>query len=233
MTPLVHQPLEGVYELEIAKEGWKPLTSRFEIKAGESLTPETFKLQQNDGPVAIAADPADSLVVVNGVFRGQAPLTLFLSPEKEHEIRFSKQGYTEVVRTVRSVSGKTIPLSVRLQPQYGTLFLTTSPAGAMLRINGRDSGGASQRLNLQTLPQNLEISLSGYETYRTTITPRAGISSQLEVTLRTAADEAKEEAQRGVYSPGRQKLSLIYLDKPARFTIGSSRREAARRSNEF
>ena len=75
-----------------------------------------------------------------------------------------------------------------------------------------------------------EIRKPGFQSFATTVTPRAGVSQNLNVRLETVA-HAKIKTTPGIRhhrAPG-QVLRLI---RPGRFEMGASRREQGRRANE-
>jgi formylglycine-generating enzyme required for sulfatase activity len=232
-TPITFEALQGAHELEVTKEGWKPIARRIEVQAGTVSTIATIELERVDGTIALASDPSGASVLVNAQFRGQTPLTLSLVGDSDYQLTVSKAGYKTDSRRVRVEGGRSANLAVRLEPELGTVFLTTNPPGATLTVNGRASGSATQRLSLQTVPQTIEIAKDGYETFKTTFTPQHGVPKQLDVTLKTVGDALKERVAKRIVTSGGQRMALIYVAGPVRFTVGSPRRDAARRSNEF
>ena len=232
-TPLTLEALQGAHELEVAKEGWKPVARRIEVQAETASTIATIELERVDGTIALTSDPSGASVLVNDQFRGRTPLTLSLVGDKAYRLTVSKAGYGTDSRELRVEGGRSASLAVRLAPELGTVFLTTNPPGATLTVNGKPSGSATQRLSLQTVPQTIEIAKEGYETFKTTLTPRHGVPNRLDVTLRSIGDALKERVAKGIVTSGGQKMALIYIAAPVRFTLGSPRGDAARRSNEI
>ncbi len=231
-TPLKFEPLQGRYELRVSKKGWKPVTRKVDVRAGTTIEMPTVRLEKIDGTLRLKTEPAGATIMVDGRFRGQTPMSFALVSDRNYRLKLSKQGYRDVSRPVRVEGGKTTPLSIRLEPTFGTVFLITSPPGATLTVNGRPRGSASQRLRLQTVPQMLEVSKAGYIPFKTTITPRRGTAKKLNIVLKTVGESLKEKARKGITTPGGQRLRLIYIQTPMNFTVGAARREAGRRSNE-
>jgi formylglycine-generating enzyme required for sulfatase activity len=103
------------------------------------------------------------------------------------------------------------------------------PADALLYVDGASRGPANQALNLPAAPHVLEIRKAGLETFRATVTPRAGQPQVVEYALRDAgATRVAGLAPQAATSLG-QELVLI---TGGRYTMGSPRREPGRRSNE-
>jgi hypothetical protein len=136
-TPLKYEPLQGSYELEFLKEGWKPVKRKINIQAGISTTTGTIQLEKIDGTLNLKSTPAGATITVDGKFQGQTPSSFPLVSDRDYQLKLSKRGYTKISRTVRVVGGKTTPLTVLLRPELGTIFVTTTPPGARLILNGR------------------------------------------------------------------------------------------------
>ncbi|MGB5774723.1 MAG: SUMF1/EgtB/PvdO family nonheme iron enzyme, partial [Sedimenticolaceae bacterium] len=125
-------------------------------------------------------------------------------------------------------------LNARLQPEYGIVFVTARPADATLRVDGREVGQATQRLQLTTRSHSLEFSKPGYVSRTVRVTPRVGSSQNVDVTLLTV--EKQQAADRAaatpavISSPAGQSLRLVRPQ--GSFRMGASRREAGRRANE-
>jgi formylglycine-generating enzyme required for sulfatase activity len=232
LTPLKFSPLQGPYKVRFFKKGWKPIAREMKITAAATTDMGTLRLERIDGFLDLESSPKGATVLVDGKFKGRTPVKLRLVSEKNYQLKLSKQGYVTRVHKIKIEGNKTMPLSIKLAPEYGTVFLTTTPAGAALKVDGRPRGRATQRLRLSTITHSIEIRKTGFLPFRMQITPRKGVSKKLNVVLKTAGAALREKAKKGIFAPGGQKLKLVYIKSPKRFKIGSSRRERGRRSNE-
>jgi formylglycine-generating enzyme required for sulfatase activity len=124
------------------------------------------------------------------------------------------------------------PLTIRLAPEYGNVYLTSRPADARLEVDGKDMGSATRRLRLTTVAHKLEISRPGYVTKTVTVTPRTGVAKRLTVRLEREKPALVKANPDNKKTAGGHVLRRVLLDKPVRFKLGASRREAGRRSNE-
>jgi formylglycine-generating enzyme required for sulfatase activity len=231
-TPLTFQPLQGVHELEISKSGWKTVRQRVEIKAGQTAALAPIRMEKIDGTIDLSTSPAEATITVDGQFKGRSPLAFPLVSDRDYVLRITKAGYIGVTRTVRVEGDKTMPLSVALKPELGTVFIAAVPADATLSINGTQRGRATQRLSLQTLPQAIVVSKPGYVPFRTTVTPHAGVSRTINVALKTVGQDLLDKDAKGVRTKGGQRIRLMFLDGPQRLMLGAPRRDPGRRSNE-
>ena len=234
VTPLDTELLQGERSLVLTLEKYKQLSLPLQVQAGTELLLDTLVLQPADGRLLLGSEPAGASVSVDGVFKGTTPLTLALAADVEHTLRLTKPGYQRFDRQLQLAAEEEQSLDARLKPQYGIVFVSAQPADASLRVDGRDAGKATQRLQLTTRSHTLEFSKPGYASQTVTLTPRTGSSRNVEVTLVTA-EQARIEKQAAatpavITSPAGQPLRRV---RPSgSFRMGASRREAGRRANE-
>jgi formylglycine-generating enzyme required for sulfatase activity len=233
VTPLQTELLQGERQLVLALEKYQQLAQPLQVQAGRDLVVDTFRLQPADGRLVLGSDPAGASVSIDGVFHGTTPLTLSLAAAVEHAVRLSKPGYQRFDAQIQLAADEEQSLDAQLQPQYGTVFVTVQPADATLRVDGRDAGKATQRLQLTTRSHTLEFSKPGYASKSVTVTPRTGTSQDVDVTLVTAEHaqiRQKAAATPVVISTPAGQLRLVRPQ--GSFRMGASRREAGRRANE-
>ena len=234
VTPLETELLQGEHTLVLTLDRHQPLSLQQQVQAGTELVLDALRLQPADGRVVIESDPAGASLSIDGVFHGTTPLTLALASGSAHALRLTKPGYQPFDKQLQLDADEELQLEARLQPQYGIVFVTAQPADATLRVDGRDKGTATQRLQLTTRSHTLEFSKPGYASRTVTVTPRSGVSQNVDVTLMTGA-QAKTMQQAAatpavIRSAGGQQLRL--LRPQGSFRMGASRREAGRRANE-
>ena len=58
----------------------------------------------------------------------------------KHVVVFSKPGYLPEMRTATVTVGKSLPLSVQLSPAVSTLVVDSTPGGANIQVDGKDTG---------------------------------------------------------------------------------------------
>ncbi len=232
VTPLRVEPMNGNHRIELRKNGWKPLSSDVRVKANETVKLPLFQLEKVDGVLKLATSPSGAAVTVNGELRGPSPITLTLKSGQDHKLTVDKPGFKTVSRTVRLDGDKPNSLEIELTAEHGIVFLNTRPAGARLKVDGKDAGSASQRLRLSTAPHRLEITKPGYETHSVNVTPRQGISKSLDVRLEKIRSAKSKVMANEPKTAAGQVLLQIQISKPTQFRLGASRREAGRRSNE-
>jgi formylglycine-generating enzyme required for sulfatase activity len=229
-TPLDTELLQGEHSITLQMPSYKVLTMEQKVVAGVPLALDGLVLEPADGQVMLESIPDASTVQLDGEYRGTTPTRLTLSSTGEHRLQLSKPGYVTLEQTLRVQPEEQQTLKLKLAAQYGTVFVATVPADAELRVDGEGLGKATRRLRLTTQPHRLEIHKPGYVNQVFDITPRAGVSQNLEVNLKTLQQARQVAVAETVRTGAGQGLRLVRSTQP--FTLGASRREPGRRANE-
>ncbi len=227
-TPLRIQLAAGTYLLEISADFYKTREHRLVVKPNEPQEIKDIRLQPADGKLAIKTKPAGANVMIGGTFIGQTPLVIDLSPNQEHIVQISKAGYEKATRKVNVPSATSTRIDVNLKPREGIIRLLLEPVDTELLVNGKSWGSAPKQLRLIAVEHTLEFKKQGYRSYRTRITPRPGFPQQLKITLKKERTP-KEATPTMITTQNGYRLTLI---RPKTYTMGSSRREQGRKSNE-
>ena len=227
-TPLTLKLLEGNHDLRIEADRFKSWHTRLAVAANQPQKLATIHLQPADGRLAIQTKPAGATVMIGKHYAGQTPLKLALTPDETHRIQVSKAGFKKAEHTVKLASDESKTLSITLKPKYGVINFVVIPDDANLFVDGRPMGRVPATLRLVAIEHQLEIKKQGYRTYQTRITPRPGFPQEINISLthlspRPATPAGIIRAKNGY------ELKLV---RPGTFTMGSSRREQGRRSNE-
>ena len=229
-TPVELELTAGERQLELTLDGHNARQERVIVVADQPQVLESFRLEAADGRVQLTSSPAAASVSINGDYQGQTPLTLRLRPGQDHTVSISKAGYESQSRTLSVVADSGRSLMVELAGVFGEVDIQTAPAGAQVRVNGEVVGTAPTRLELLAVEQRIEIDAEGYAGAEQLITPRPGYPQSLNFTLEQLDLATGSGFPTSVQTALGQGLRLI----PAgRFTMGSSRREQGRRSNEM
>jgi len=229
-TPLQTELLQGRRRLFLTLAQHKSVHLDVEVRAGQPLALSGIQLPPADGRLALSSRPAGATLRVDAEYQGSTPLDLALSAGTEHLLELSEPGYQTRVERLTLAPEEVRQLELELTPEYGVVFLTSQPADASLRVDGRPAGSATQRLRLTTRAHRLEIAKPGYQPEIISVTPRAGFSQTLEVALKARMQARTEVTPGTITSPGGQRLHLIRPGGP--FRMGASRREPGRRANE-
>jgi formylglycine-generating enzyme required for sulfatase activity len=227
-TPLTLALLAGDHEIELKAERFKPWRIRLAVEANHPQVLGPIRLQPADGTLTVQTNPSGANVMLSNTFAGQTPTKMALSADTTHLIQLSKAGYETESREISVNSAASKTLSVKLKPKLGIIHLVVAPADAEIVVDGKPGGRVPRQLRLIAVEHRLEIKKKGYQSYRTRITPRPGFPQEISVTLikQAAAEKATTDI---ITTKTGYKLRLI---RPRSFTMGSSRREQGRRSNE-
>ena len=234
VTPLETGIMQGQHSLVLSLENHKPITVQQDFTAGTLVSLNDIVLPPADGKLVLSSTPEGATVSVGGAFYGTTPATLLLESGKKHSVRLTRPGYQSVDKPVQLVPEEERLLEVSLSPQYGVVFVTAHPADATLVLDGKLSGKATRRLSLTTRAHTLEFRKPGYVSQRLTVTPRAGVSKNVDITLKTASQTTTDK--QAAATPATLTTAagqILRLLRPAgSFRMGASRREAGRRANE-
>lgn len=232
-TPLELELIAGKRQLVFTKERFSPLEVELDITAGQNMTPGVYRLEPAPARVALSSVPAGATVTVDGAYKGLTPISLHLTSGDEHAIRLTLPGHLTANRKMILEPEEDRNLSVKLEPQYGTIFITGHPADATLYIDGKKQKQAVGRFRLTTRPHTIEMKAQGYVSESRNVTPQAGYSQRIEINLKNKQAASQPKTSNSPGPTGKtgldQKLVLI---KPKPFLMGASRKEAGRRANE-
>jgi formylglycine-generating enzyme required for sulfatase activity len=129
--------------------------------------------------------------------------------------------------SVEADSGRRLALT--LVAQIGVIDVASDPAGAEIWVDGVNVGTTPQQLSLTVLPHALEVRRTGFATQARQVTPRPGFPQAWDVDLEELDALTGSGYPRVIRTGLGQELRLIL---PGEFTMGSSRREQGRRTNE-
>ena len=227
-TPSRIQLAAGTYLMEISTDLYKTWKNRLIVKPNEPLEIKDIRLQPTDGKLSIKTNPLGANVMIGTTFIGQTPLVIDLSPGTNHVVRISKAGYEKATRNVKVPSATSTRLHVDLKPRQGIITLWLKPADTELLVNGKSWGATPKKLRLIAVEHTLEFKKKGYRSYRTRITPRPGFPQELKIAL-IKEGVSKQATSAMITTRTGYRLKLI---RPKTYTMGSSRREQGRKSNE-
>ena len=227
-TPLEFQLLPGTHNLKIGADRYKIWRTELVVTANQPQILDNIRLLPADGTLELSTKPPGASVTVGDRYAGKTPRKIPLSPNTAHQLRISKAGYKKVARKIKVSSAQVKELSVQLMPIKGVVYLIVEPMNAELVLNGKSWGPVRPELHLTAVEHRLEIKKEGYQSFLTRITPRPGFPQELRITLKKLVPEKILSASIIRAANGYE----LHLIQPGSFTMGASRREQGRRSNE-
>ncbi len=228
-TPAMLELLQGEHEVRLSLRGFKSWQSRMEVTANQPMELPAIELSAADGQLFISTRPDDANLLVDGQFVGRSRLELNLEPGKTYRVEAFKAGYRNDSQSVTIASGQQQTLNLVLKANTGEVLIRTQPDDASVSINGHLAELENGKIYLKSVPQIIVISKPGYVDFQTSLTPKPGLTQQLDVVLKTE-DQAKwDSIKPQITTTQGQSLKLF---RSGQLTMGASRREAGRRANE-
>ncbi|HNL85638.1 MAG: PEGA domain-containing protein [Methanomicrobiales archaeon] len=142
------------------------------------------------GYFSVASVPGEAQVVMDSIYRGNTPVVVPvpLAGTPSHTLTVSKPGYLPWVRTYETGpgAGQTFAVNAVLEPsaERGTLIVTTSPAGALVTIDG--TGGQQAPWTYRDIPSGSHVVrafLSGFQPYLTIVNVPPGGTITVDASL--------------------------------------------------
>lgn len=230
-TPLTLQLLQGQRQLTLRAPGYAQLQKNLVVQAGTAQHLDSIILQPAAGNLALSSTPGGANVTLDGEFQGQTPLLLELSPGTEQQLAVFKPGYRRHVESLTATAGSRQERTIALQPLLGSVRFTITPADAQLHINGTAHGTGTRILSLPAVEHEATIRLQGYATQRHRFTPRPGLEQEVVVHLQTAEEARLARLKPRIVNSLGQTM-LLFNPAATTFSMGASRREPGRQSNE-
>ncbi|HOT03385.1 MAG TPA: PEGA domain-containing protein [Methanolinea sp.] len=142
------------------------------------------------GYYSISSVPSGADVIFDGKFLGETPVVteVYATGTPSHSISVSKYGYNTWTMTYNQnpSPGQTIYVNANLQPvvQTGTIQVSSSPTGAIARLDGGLSVTTPGNFMYVTPGYHtVEISMAGYFPYSTSVSVSAGGTSSVSASL--------------------------------------------------
>jgi serine/threonine-protein kinase len=153
------------------------------------------------GSLVVAFSPPSATVQLDGqALAGSSPLRAAGIRAGSHSLLVSAPGHEPLSRSVTITPAAEAMLDLRLTrqaPLVGRVDVVTDPTGASVQVDGTPRG-RSPLVGLQLAAQRthrIEISLAGYRTWSTQITPSAGANPTVVATLSRLAPGLSAGAQ--------------------------------------
>ena len=232
-APLIKDDiLLGMHKVVFEKEGYASVEKRIELVdegIDVILSAELPKVEV----VTITSEPSGASVMIDGVYKGNTPLTETFSLG-EHSIVFSKSGYFEENINV-IVDGHTNSLNQKLRSSSEEVRITTKPSEAKISIDGSFKGYSPLTTTLARGNHLLVVQKEGYNsvsTYKSIPTTTEGeIYFKLDKAPKVKAPKApkapkepkteKEKKEKIVYSKYYKNLAW-YIEGNANYDIQNS-----------
>ena len=228
-TPATVELLSGERVLTFSRPGYATHREELIVVAGSAQVLPTIRLEPAAGVLRVQTEPPGASITVDGDFRGGAPATVEVSPDRSHRVVVSRAGYESQERTVTLGRGAEQSLNIRLKPRLGTVRVMSRPAGAEVRVDGQAAGRTPLELQLPSTGHELEFSLEGYVSQSREVVPQPAYPQEVEVFLLTPQQHMLARQPTETKTSQDARMILVF---PGEFEMGSQRGSQGWRSNE-
>jgi hypothetical protein len=172
---------------------------------GEPTPPPTLAY----GTIAVTSSPSGADIYIDNVYKGLSPAVFGNVPNGNHIVLVRRDGYLDFTRSVTvtadnqtvhaalshdttvptgtyspgqtatNPAGSSTPTASAPVPGFGSLSITTTPAGALVYVDGSMMGVTPTTIPmLSEGSHSITLVMDGYQDLKTTITINAGTTSE-------------------------------------------------------
>ncbi len=166
------------YSLEVQKEGYQPMQTALQVKAGSAVD-QKVTLESLAKGLLLSSRPAGADVFINGAKQsGQTPVTLPLAPGS-YNLVLRMPGYDAYAGNVQVKDNIQTQLDVQLKEKSTVKVawaeVETTPKGAEILVDGNPTGQATpSRVQVPAGLHTVTVRLAGYQPVRRTIQATEG-----------------------------------------------------------
>ncbi|HEV2697241.1 MAG TPA: PEGA domain-containing protein [Terriglobales bacterium] len=182
--------------------------------------------------LSISSTPAGAQITFDGAALCQTPCTLTGIAPGQHVIAATRAGYASATRNLAMLSGANSSVSLELSPLGATLSVASTPAGAVILIDGKDSGKLtpSQFSFSKSGSHNVTLRRAGYLDQSSAVNVEAGQPSAVNLKLaqlgnteeiRSAGGKFKKVFGRGADTSDMGTVSIKTQPKGAQIMINN------------
>jgi hypothetical protein len=175
--------------IRVEKSGYQAYTGSLPSTPPAGETKDVYATLQpieTYGSIYATSNPTGAAIYLNGNYQGTAPLTISSLTPGSYNLRADRSGYQSESTSVTVQSGKQSDVRFTLTPvqQYGAVSITSSPSGAYVYMDGVYKGRTPLTLNnVAANSHNIELDLSGYYDWKTTVSVVSGVTRYVDARL--------------------------------------------------
>lgn len=210
VTPLeLANVAKGRSVVAFALRGYAAETREISLRAGDEQSLHV-QLKGLPGSIRVTSNCRGASVFLDGRLRGKTPLDIDGVEAGDHELRVTAENRSPSTRLVSVGRGEKVSVDIGLESEFGTVSVTTAPAGAQVLLDGRPIGtsrkGASEGEGVVTADgvnpgeHEVTVKLHGYADAKRKVTVEKGGKSELAVSLRAKfTPDVEVESLSGTY----------------------------------
>lgn len=164
----------GSYEISSSAEGYFPATQTIEVSKADSQRFDIV-LEKMPGHLELTSTPTGASVTLDGIPRGETPVTIESLSPGAHQLVMSAPRYFKQTLAI-DIEGldKTQSRQVELKPAWGQLTIDSSPKGADVLIAGELRGQTPLTTELLEAGESVKVQLTGHKSWQQTLSVKAG-----------------------------------------------------------
>jgi TolB-like protein len=176
----------GPHEIVVRAGGHSDDRRTVNVQAGQSAS-LTVALRRALATISVSSTPSGATIKLNGRPLGKTPYSGSVEPG-DYEVVFELEGFDSVSTKLSASPDAPRKVEATLRQSAGVLALSTNPAKAVVRLNGRVVNPSERVSGLKLSPgtYTLEVSAEGFEPQRVTVAVAAGGNVQQVITLSPA-----------------------------------------------
>jgi len=176
------------YSLEVQKDGYEPVQTALQVKAGDSKD-QKIRLESLAKGIFISTQPPGADVFINGAKQsGQTPVTLPLAPG-QYNLVLRLQGYEAYAGNIQVKDNIQTQLNAVLTEKSATRVawaqVESDPKGAEILVDGNPTGQVTPaRVQIPAGLHNIVIRLDGYQQVKRPVQVSEGGTAQVNAILK-------------------------------------------------
>ncbi len=191
-TPYQHKHIAGAYNLMLRYPLYYDHNEHFNLSEDANFIVPPVKMKPHFGYWQVSSSQLDAEVYLDNKLIGKTPILHSKIRSGEHNLRIKKDLYHEYNENFTIADGDDKKINVQLEEAYGLLKIITTPPGAALFIDGKQSGVTPYE-NRQQPSGNYNIRLSKdlYHEHLESLTLSDGENKILNIQLKEAFGQLK------------------------------------------
>ncbi len=208
MTPFVKELMVGDYVV-LVKSGALWIPARKRVTLNQDGARLSMKLGPNYGILKVTSTPSGAEVWLDGEPTGQTtPYTFPMKKAGDYSLVLKKKMYLSHTVAVQLGNGKTVEIDERLEANFGSIRVSSTPSGASIIVDGQDSGDTTPATISPVRIGGREVTVrkASYNDFKKRVNVERGQTVEITATLTGQMGLLKVEAF--IEEDGRRKPAL-------------------------
>jgi formylglycine-generating enzyme required for sulfatase activity len=228
-TPLTMPLQGGFHEVQLTLQKYETTEETIEVKNTNPKIERNYRLAAETAGVKLNLQPSGGQLTLNGL-RIENKDLISVEAGKQHQLRYSKPGFFAQSESFTLETNEKRTIDITLQKEMGKVEVVSTPS-ATVNVDGKAVGNTPIELELNAVPQDIQLTINGYRTVSKSITPSAAAPQKLSFTLIPEAQAKQVEAPRLYKTKAGGEMALFFPNEIIK--MGAGRDEPGQRANEF